>query len=85
MSVEDLGMDLLILSTAYVLLSKDLNRYIADAVEMEDSDSKFSAERRPQALQALMTGKGGIQDCLKSALEQKLSCRMLSLPVYKIE
>jgi hypothetical protein len=85
LSVEDLGLDLLVLATAYVLLSKDLSVYIKSAVEMEDSDSKFVGSRRPQSLQSLLNGKNGIAECLKAALEKKTSCKMLSLPIYKVE
>ena len=78
----ELGDDLLALSTAYVLLSKDMSKYIAEAVNLEDSDSKLDASRRPQVLARYLEL---VAKELKSALEQKSGCKMMSLPVYKVE
>jgi hypothetical protein len=82
LSDTDLGEDLLTLSTAYVLLSKDMSIYVSEAVNLEDSDSKYDASRRPQALATFMKM---ISDELKNALEIKRGCKMMSLPVYKVE
>lgn len=82
LSDEELGVDLLVLATAYILLSKDLRGYIENSVRMRDSDSEFDASARPGALRGLLSD---IQKTLKDALERKMSCKMLSLPVYKIE
>jgi len=82
LSDTDLGEDLLSLSTAYVLLSKDMSKYISEAVNLEDSDSKFDASRRPQSLATFMNIVGKE---LKHSLEIKSGCKMMSLPVYKVE
>jgi hypothetical protein len=82
LSPEDLTQDLLVLSTAYALLSKDLSIYVSEAVNLEDSDSKFDASRRPQSLISLMRM---IQGQLKDGIEAKTHCKMMSLPVYKVE
>jgi len=82
LSVEELSIDLLVLATAYVLMTRDLHVYIKEAVKIEDSDSSYDASRRPATLMAFMKN---IQDLLKDSLESKLKCKMNSLPVYKIE
>jgi hypothetical protein len=79
---EDLSIDLLVLATAFVLLSKELVKYTKDALKIEDSDSVIDASRRPQYLRGLLDL---IKNDLKDALEMKLKCKMLSLPVYKVE
>lgn len=79
---EQLSPELLILSTAYALLTKDMSEYIKSAVNLEDSDSRFDASRRPDALAKLLDI---ISKSLKSAIEAKTKCAMLNLPVYKIE
>lgn len=78
----ELGIDLLILATAYILLLKDLNVYIKSAVNLEDSDSRFDASRRPQYLSTLLDKIGAH---LKDAIEAKTKCSMMSLPLYKVE
>lgn len=82
LTIEELGVDLLTLSTSYVLLTKDLNNYIKSAVEIQDGESRFSAINRPRYLLDLMKQ---ISDELKQALSEKTKCKMLSLPVYKVE
>jgi hypothetical protein len=82
LSDEQLGPDLLVLSTAYALLTKDMSEYVKSAVNLEDSDSRFDASRRPDALAKLLDSIG---KSLKAALEAKTRCSMLSLPVFKIE
>lgn len=82
LSAAELTPDLLILSTAYALLSKDLAKYIEEAVNLEDSDSRVDASRRPQSLTTFMNT---VMDCLKDALEAKMKCKLMSLPVYKVE
>lgn len=82
LSIEDLGIDLLVLATAYILLTKDLSIYIKSAVKLEDSDSKFDASIRPRYLNDLINS---ISKELGSALEDKTRCKMNSLPIYKIE
>jgi hypothetical protein len=82
LSIEELGIDLLVLSTAYILLTKDLSVYVQSAVELQDSDSKYNASTRPNGLKDLLKM---IQDQLKGAIEAKTKCKMLYLPVYKVE
>lgn len=82
LSVEDLGMDLLILATSYILLQKDLSIYIKSAVKLTDSDSEFDASQRPRYIKDLLDRIGKE---LKDSLSEKLKCKMLSLPVYKVE
>lgn len=82
LSLDELGVDLLVLSTAYILLTKDISVYAQSAVELQDSDSKFNATSRPGALKDLLKMIG---DQLKLSLETKTKCKMLSLPVYKVE
>lgn len=82
LDINDLGIDLLVLATAYILLTKDLNNYIKSAVEVQDGDSRFNSVRRPEYLQLFMKE---IASELKNSLGKKMSCKMLSLPVYKIE
>ena len=82
LSDEELSPDLLTLSTAFVLLSNDMSKYISEAVNLEDSDSKFDASRRPQALATFMNM---LAKALKDALEAKTGCKLMSLPVYKVE
>ncbi|RKZ96082.1 MAG: hypothetical protein DRQ40_01995 [Gammaproteobacteria bacterium] len=82
LTVQELSQDLLILSTSYALLSKDVSVYIKEAVSLEDSDSTFDTSRRPQHLISYMKT---VQDCLKNALEVKTRCKLMSLPVYKVE
>ena len=82
LSQEDIGVDLLVLATAYILLQKDLNNYIKSAVSLSDSDSQFDASSRPRYIKDLLDK---ISDELKNSLSIKLRCTMLSLPVYKIE
>lgn len=79
---EDLGEDLLVLSTAYALLTKDMSDYVANSVRLEDSDSKFDTSRRPDALAKLLDLIG---QNLKDAINTKTRCKLLSLPVFKIE
>ena len=82
LSPEDLTSDLLVLSTAYALLSKDMAKYVEEAVNLEDSDSRVDASRRPQGLNTFMRT---VMDCLKDGLESKMRCKIMSLPVYKVE
>lgn len=79
---EELGIDLLILATSYILLLKDYNNYIKSAISLEDSDSRYDASRRPQYLGDLLKS---ISKDLQKAIEIKTKCKMLSLPVYKVE
>lgn len=81
-SQEDLGIDLLVLSTAYIFLTQDLNNYVKSAVKLQDSDSQFDASNRPQYIRDLLRD---IATNLKNAIEIKTRCKMLSLPVYKVE
>lgn len=78
----DLGIDLLVLATAYIFLQNDLSTYIASAISLEDADSKYNASTRPQYLVSLLNQ---ISKELKNAIEAKTRCKMLSLPVYKVE
>lgn len=78
----DLGIDLLVLATAYILLTKDISVYVKSAVNLEDGTSRFDASNRPKALSDLLKQ---ISTDLKSALSIKTKCAMLSLPVYKVE
>lgn len=82
LSVDEIGTDLLILSTAYILITKDLQTYIKSAVNLQDSDSRFDASRRPQYLSDLLKRIG---DQLKQGLEDKTRCKVTSLPIYKVE
>jgi len=82
LSIAELGMDLLVLATAYILLTKDISVYAKSAVEIQDSDSRFDAKSRPSAMKDILKVIG---DQLKAALESRTKCRMLSLPVYKVE
>lgn len=82
LSASDLTPDLLVLATAYALLSKDMARYIEEAVNLEDSDSRVDASRRPQSLNTFMRT---VRDFLTDALEAKMKCKIMSLPVYKVE
>lgn len=82
LTIEDIGPDLLLLATAYILISKDLQDFIRSAVNLEDSDSRFDASKRPQYLNDLLKRIG---DQLKSGIEAATKCKMLSLPVYKVE
>lgn len=82
LTTTEIGIDLLVLSTAYVLLTKDLNDYIKGAVTIEDGDSSFNASSRPGALMNLLKM---IASQLKDSIETKTNCKMLSLPVYKVE
>jgi hypothetical protein len=82
LAVEDLGPDLLILSTAYLLLTKDLNDYLKGAVSLSDSDSRFEATARPEILKGLLDLTSSQ---LLKGIEAKTRCKMFSLPVYKIE
>lgn len=82
LSDEDLGEDLLALSTAYALLTKDMSEYVSNAVDLSDSDSRYNASNRPNALAKLLQIIG---DRLKHAIEVKTRCKMLRLPVYKVE
>jgi hypothetical protein len=79
---DEIGIDLLSLSTAYILLTNDLSVYVKSAVSLADSDSSFEAFRRPMHLVDLLKLISGQ---LKSALETKKRCKMMSLPVYKVE
>lgn len=79
---EDLGEDLLVLSTAYALLTKDMSEYVASSIRLEDSDSKLDTSRRPEALGKLLDR---VAQALKDAIEVKTRCKLLSLPVFKIE
>lgn len=81
-TVEELGVDLLVLATAFILLGKDLTLYVKSAVELQDSDSKFNAASRPNALKDLLKM---IEGQLKSAIEARTRCKLLQLPVYKVE
>ena len=82
LTVEELGVDLLVLAAAYILLQKDLNVYVKSAVELQDSDSRYDASSRPRYLSDLLDKIG---KALTDALEQKTKCKMISLPVYKVE
>jgi hypothetical protein len=82
LTADDIGIDLLTLSTAYVLLTNDMSDYIKSAVSLGDSDSTFDAARRPTHLGDLLKLIAGQ---LKEAVETKKACKMLSLPVYKVE
>lgn len=77
-----IGPDLLVLATAYALLSNDLQKYINEAVNLEDSDSKIDASRRPQSLTTYMNT---LSKELIRALEAKTRCKVMSLPLYKVE
>lgn len=79
---EEIGIDLLVLATSYILLQKDLNNYIKAAVKLGDSDSEYDASQRPRYLKDLLSQiRGELQDSLKA----KMNCKVISLPVYKIE
>jgi len=82
LTFTDLGPELLLLATAYILMSKKLQNYINAAVSLEDSDSKFDASRRPNTLLDLMKLISGQ---LKESIEVRLKCKIMSLPVYKVE
>lgn len=82
LTATELSQDLLILSTAYALLSKDLSVYVSEAATLEDSDSKYDTSRRPDSLIKFMQM---VQKCLKDALAVKTRCKLMSLPVYKVE
>lgn len=79
---EDLSQDLLILAAAYALLCKDLSVYISEAANLEDSDSRIDTSRRPQSLTTFMNT---LAKELKDAIEAKTRCKLMSLPVYKVE
>jgi len=82
LSAEDLGLDLLILATSYVLLMKDLNNYIKSAIRVQDSDSQFDGSTRPTILKDLLKA---ISEELLSSLKSKTACKVMHLPVYKVE
>lgn len=82
LSLEELGIDLLVLSTAYGLLMKDLNNYIKSAIRVRDSDSEFDASMRPSSMKDLLKA---ISDELLAAIKSRTSCKLLHLPVYKVE
>lgn len=82
LTVEDLGLDLLTLSTAFILLTKDLSVYAKSAVSLEDSDSKFDASARGKYIKDLLDL---VSAKLKEGVEAKTRCKMYSLPVYKVE
>lgn len=82
LDVDDVGVDLLILGTAYVLLTKDMSKYIKDGIKVADSDSSIDLTARASNLSRFLdyTAKS-----LKEAIEVKTRCKMLRLPVYKVE
>ncbi len=82
LSAEDLGIDLLVLATSYVLLMKDLHNYIKSAIRVQDSDSQFDGSTRPTVLKDLLKS---ISDELLASLKVKTSCKVMHLPVYKVE
>jgi hypothetical protein len=82
LTMEDYGIDLLVLATAYILLMKDLSNYIKSAISLQDSDSQVDTSGRPTVLRDLLKA---IADELLLALKAKTSCKLLSLPVYKVE
>lgn len=82
LSVEELGVDLLILATAYVLLMNDLNEYIKSAIRLVDSDSEFDGTRRAGLINDLLNN---ISKELLASLKAKTSCKLMNLPVYKVE
>lgn len=79
---EDIGIDLMILATAYLLLMNDLNLYIKESVTIKDSDSEFSTGNRASALKDLLKA---IADKINHALDVKISGKMLGLQVKKVE
>lgn len=79
---EYLSPELLGLSTAYVILTSRLSYYIENAVKLEDSDSKFDASRRPDAIAKLLDH---VYKALKSGIELKSKCKVMSLPIFKVE
>ena len=54
LSMEELGIDLLVLATAYVLLMRDINTYITSAVRLRDSDSEFDGTNRVGLLRDIL-------------------------------
>lgn len=85
LTVEELGVDLLVLSTAYILLMKDLNTYIKSAIRIKDSDSEFDGSGTSGRPTLVMNLLKSIADELLVSLKAKTSCKMLHLPVYKVE
>lgn len=82
---EDLTIDLLILATAFILLSGDMYKLSSEAVELEDSDSVFRSAGATGGLRTLMDLMKIINDQLLAALNTKMRCKMMSLPIYKVE
>lgn len=82
LTLDEIGPDLIVLATAYILITKDLQEFIKSAVNLEDSDSRFDASRRPQYLNDLLKRIG---DQLKEGIEAATQCKLLALPVYKVE
>ena len=77
---DEIGVDLLALSTAYLLLSNDVSEYAKAAASLSDSDSQFDTSKRPQFILDMMKLISGQ---LKEALEvKKRFCLVKLLPVF---
>lgn len=81
----DLTVDLLILATAYVLLSGDVYKLTSNAIEIRDSDSEYKTAGATTGIRSLVDFMKIINDQLLDALNRKMSCKMMSLPIYKVE
>lgn len=79
---EDLTVDLLVLATSFILLSKDLNTYIKEGLNIEDGTSRIDATFRARDLNNHLNM---IKKQLQTSLEAKMKCKMLNLPIYRVE
>jgi hypothetical protein len=86
LTFDDLTMDLLILATAFIFLTRDLSDMALNAAEVQDSDSTYrNAGATMGASRAITDLLNIVNNQLLKAITMKTRCKILSLPVYKIE
>jgi len=79
---EQLTVPLIILATAVVLLQGEFQALAAEAVTIEDNDSKYDNSIRLVALQREIKD---LRDRLNSALREKTKCATINLPIFRVE
>jgi len=82
---EDLTIDLLVLATAFILLTNDVYKLSSEAVELRDSDSEFRSAGATGGVRNLIDLLKIINGQLLDTLNTKMKCKMMSLPIYKVE
>ena len=81
----DIPIDLLVLATAFIFLTKDIHKLSSEAVELRDSDSQFISAGATGGVRNLMDLLKLINSQLLDSLNTLMKCKMMRLPIYKVE